>query len=290
VPDADATRDGCNLSGAGCDDTTLRPDRSPGDVARSDSGDVRDVASDQGDERRPSDVATDSADQRSPTDVPIADVSDDAETDDSDVVADAVSTADVSDGEGGPGDASDAESGTPGRDSPAVDVNDVAQLPTFYRAINVGASDATALTIDGQSWEAGLTAANVTYSGGTDAAGSGGFARVTNIPLIPATDANRTNMIQSFAWGRPIAFSMSNVPTARYLVYMYTWEDNGAQTFDVLLQGQVVLANYNSGANGHWERLGPWAVDISAGSIAITTRPTTGAAFANLCGVEIWRQ
>jgi hypothetical protein len=71
---------------------------------------------------------------------------------------------------------------------------------------------------------------------------------------------------------------------------MYTWEDNGAQTFDILLQGQVVLANYNSGADGHWEKLGPWPVNVSAGTITLTTSPTTGAAFANLCGIEVWRE
>jgi hypothetical protein len=52
----------------------------------------------------------------------------------------------------------------------------------------------------------------------------------------------------------------------------------------------VVLSSYNSGANGHWEKLGPWTADVSAGTIVITTQPTTGAAFANLCGVEVWRQ
>jgi hypothetical protein len=135
----------------------------------------------------------------------------------------------------------------------------------------------------------GLTAPNVTYSTGTDAAGSGGLAHVT-IPLIPSTDANRTSMIQAFAWGRPVSLTMSNVPAGRYLVYMYTWEDNGAQTFNVLLQGQVVLANYNSGADGHWEKLGPWAVDVGNGTIVLSTSPTTGPAFANLCGLEVWRQ
>ena len=113
---------------------------------------------------------------------------------------------------------------------------------------------------------------------------------MTNVPLIPTTDANRTSMIQTFAWGRPVTFTMSNIPTGRYFVYMYTWEDNGAQTFDVLLQGQVVLANYNSGADGHWEKLGPWTVDVSAGTITLATQPMTGAAFANFCGVEVWRQ
>jgi hypothetical protein len=146
------------------------------------------------------------------------------------------------------------------------------------------------LVIDGQSWEAGLTAPNVTYSAGTDAAGSGGLARVTTVPLIPPTDANRTSMIQTFAWGRPVSLTMSNVPSGQYLVYMYTWEDNGAQTFDVLLQGQVVLSNYNSGADGHWERLGPWPIDVGAGTISLGTSPTTGPAFANLCGIEVWRQ
>ena len=192
-----------------------------------------------------------------------------------------IDTFDVSDEEAGRDDAKDAT---------APDISDVARPPTFYRAINVGGSTATALVIDGNTWEAGLTASNVTYSTGTDAAGSGGLASVTNIPLIPTTDTSRTSMIQNFAWGRPVTFTMSNVPSGQYTVYIYTWEDNGAQTFNIILQGQTVLAGYNSGANGHWEKLGPWPIDVSAGTISIATSPLTGPAFAHLCGVEIWRQ
>jgi hypothetical protein len=281
---------GCTVSRDEVCDGALGRDVATSDASRWDARETPDGAPvDQAGEQRPSDASFEIA-EGGPSDASI-DVDVDVDVVDVDVdIADA-STADVSDVRKDTADAGDAQTDTAdASDASSNDIIDVVPPPTFYRGINVGGSEATALVIDGQNWEAGLTAANVTYTAGTDAAGSGGFARITNLPLIPPTDANRTSMIQTFAWGRPIAFTMSNVPAGRYLVYMYTWEDNGAQTFDVLLQGQVVLASYNSGANGHWERLGPWPVDVGAGTIAITTLPTTGPAFANLCGVEIWRQ
>lgn len=289
--DRDASADGCAFLGDGaCDDPAVRPDTSVGDVSRNDSGDLPDGASaDQANEWGPSEARADNVVDRASSDASNIAEAGDVEADAFDVSDVETGTSDASDVESGASDVSDVEAATDVSDARSVDVSD-ASPPTFYRAINVGGATATALMIDGQSWEAGLTAANVIYTEGTDAAGSGGLARVTNVPLIPPTDANRTSMIQDFAWGRPVALTMSNVPTGRYLVYMYTWEDNGAQTFDILLQGQVVLANYNSGANGHWEKLGPWPVDISAGTIALATSPTTGAAFANLCGIEVWRE
>ena len=51
---------------------------------------------------------------------------------------------------------------------------------------------------------------------------------------------------------------ISEVPAGAYSVYLYVWEDNDPQTFDISLSGQVVAKGYNSGNGGHWDRLGPW--------------------------------
>src|SRR3712207_7702529 len=50
------------------------------------------------------------------------------------------------------------------------------------------------------------------------------------------------------------SFSMTNVPDGRYEVYLYTWEDNAAQLFDLCLENQnVSSAPFNSGAAGRSE-------------------------------------
>jgi uncharacterized repeat protein (TIGR02543 family) len=145
---------------------------------------------------------------------------------------------------------------------------------TFYRGLNVGG---TALTIDGQSWEAG-TAPNFNVSGPA-------FANQA-VTLNPATDANRATMIRSSVYGTNLDASLGNVPAGTYQVYLYFWEDNSAETFNILVEGQVVDNNYNSGAAGHWDRLGPFAVNINDGMLNIST----AGGYANLSGIEVWRQ
>ncbi|WP_226163639.1 T9SS type A sorting domain-containing protein, partial [Hymenobacter terricola] len=58
-----------------------------------------------------------------------------------------------------------------------------------------------------------------------------------------------------------------------------------AETFSVAVNGQVAQANYNSGAAGHWDRLGPYAATATGGSLTVATSGGT----ANCSGLEIWR-
>ncbi|GAA3964994.1 hypothetical protein GCM10022407_09400 [Hymenobacter antarcticus] len=146
---------------------------------------------------------------------------------------------------------------------------------TFFRALNVNGS---ATTIDGQSWEAGNSAANFQVNGGP-------FA-VQTATLDPATDAARASMIRSSVYDGAISAAVSGVASGTYSVYLYVWEDNNAEIFSITLEGQTVQANYNSGAAGRWDRLGPFTANITDGTINVGT---TGG-FANLSGIEIWKQ
>ena len=146
---------------------------------------------------------------------------------------------------------------------------------TFYRAINVNGG---AIALDGQSWAGSNGAANFQLTGRA-------FAN-QNVALSPATDAVRAGMIRSSVYGASVAATFSGVPAGTYNVYLYVWEDNGAETFNVTVQGQVVLRNYNSGAAGHWDRLGPYAAAVSNGSLSIGT----AGGYANLSGIELWQQ
>lgn len=150
---------------------------------------------------------------------------------------------------------------------------DVPQQGSLYRAINLNGS---ATVIDGQSWE-GSSAPNYTYTGTA-------FSNQA-VTLNPATDANRAAMIRSSIWSTAAAVRLQSVPSGSYTVYLYTWEDNNAETFSIYLEGSLVQANYNSGAAGTWRRLGPWTVNVTDGTLDLTT---SGGA-ANLSGIEVHR-
>jgi hypothetical protein len=62
------------------------------------------------------------------------------------------------------------------------------------------------------------------------------------------------------------------------------WEDNNATIFTVRLEGVIVQGNFNSGAAGTWNKLGPYAITLTDGTINVGA---TGGA-ANFSGLEIW--
>ena len=146
---------------------------------------------------------------------------------------------------------------------------------TFYRALNLNGA---ALTIDGNNWISSIGAANFSFTG------SNGAFSDQGVPLIPATDANRSTMIRSSIWGAALNLAVSAVPAGNYQVWLYVWEDNNAETYSISLEGTVVLANYNSGATGAWSKLGPFQATINDGTINVSA---AGGA-ANISGIEIW--
>ncbi len=146
----------------------------------------------------------------------------------------------------------------------------------FYRALNINGN---ALVLDGQNWEAATGAANFTVTGTR-------FAN-QNIPLNPATDAPRASMIRSSVYGPSLDATLRNVPAGTYVVYAYVWEDNNPEIFDVRVQGQLVLSNYNSGPAGSWSRLGPYTTTVASNGTLVVS---TAGGYANLSGIEVWRQ
>ncbi|MBI1900428.1 MAG: DUF1553 domain-containing protein [Planctomycetia bacterium] len=147
--------------------------------------------------------------------------------------------------------------------------------PAFYRAFNLGGP---ALVIDGNHWEAGdakgLACDDDTFE---DQA----------VRLSPGTDGERARMIRSNRWSRQsqARVRVSDVPAGTYSVYLYVWEDNHPEKFDLRLNGQVVAKGYKSAPAGRWERLGPWAIEVKDGTIELAA----DGGIANLSGLEIWR-
>jgi len=145
----------------------------------------------------------------------------------------------------------------------------------FYRAFNL---NGPAVKIDGHDWEAG-------DAGGLRCDDSA-FEN-QSVRLVPGTDEARGRMIRSSRWSPSgkARLRVTDVAKGAYSVYLYVWEDNDPQTFDIRLADKVVAKGVNSGNAGHWQRLGPWAVDVKDGSIELRA----DGGHANLSGLEIWR-
>ncbi len=146
----------------------------------------------------------------------------------------------------------------------------------FYRALNLNGNG---LSIDGTTWEASSSAANFSYV--TD----GGSFTDESVPLIPATDVNRTAMIQSSIWGSNVNLTIGAVPSGTYDIWLYVWEDNLSATYSLSLEGTLVLANFSSGSAGSWSKSGPYRVIINDGVLNVATN----GGHANLSGIEMWK-
>jgi hypothetical protein len=104
-----------------------------------------------------------------------------------------------------------------------------------------------------------------------------------SVTPVPATDANRANMMRSYYWYQPNV-TISAVPAGSYDVFLYVFEDNNAVTYPILVEGNVVQADYNSGSAGTWRKLGPFSTTINDGNINVRSTSIN----ANFSGVEIW--
>lgn len=147
-----------------------------------------------------------------------------------------------------------------------------AEPGTFFRGLNL---NGPAVVIDGLKWD-GQDAAY--YTAKADAFENQAVA------LTPSTDSERAKMIRSSRWG-DVEITLRDLPTGRYSVFVYVWEDNDSESYKITLNGREVLKNYSSGSAGHWQRLGPWQTSAKNGRIVIATR---GGA-ANVSGIELWQ-
>lgn len=147
---------------------------------------------------------------------------------------------------------------------------------TFWRGINI---NGPAVRIDGRTWDAETAAKDFECR---DTA----FEN-QKVQLRPDTDSLRSRMIRSSRYradGRN-SLTLNRLPRGPYRVFLYVWEDNNSETFDLFLENQAVLTGYRSGPAGTWRRLGPWDVEVSDGALNLECR----GGHANLSGLEIWR-
>ncbi|MFN8420946.1 MAG: choice-of-anchor Q domain-containing protein [Anaerolineae bacterium] len=156
--------------------------------------------------------------------------------------------------------------------------NTPAPTLTFYRSVNLGGA---ALTIDGNNWAANTgSTANLTTNGQV----------MCNQyqPLNPPTDANRTTMIRCSRehWAHNIV--MSGVPNGTYQISIYawlSWNDPNPAIVSVAIEGTTVVPSYVQGPSaGEWDKLGPFTVNITDGTINIATN----GGIVDLSGIEVW--
>lgn len=153
--------------------------------------------------------------------------------------------------------------------SPTVVVGDEAK---FVRGINL---NGPAFTIEGRNWDSD-NAENLRITGKR-------FDN-QNVPLKPKTDDAKSQMIRSSVWGDDAKIEVVNLGPKAVRVFVYVWEDNDNERFDLLVNQRVVQRGFESGAGGNWKRLGPYVAQRSDGTLTISAQ---GGA-ANLSGIEIW--
>ncbi len=145
----------------------------------------------------------------------------------------------------------------------------------YYRGFNL---NGPALEIDGRQWE-GKTATNLVIEGKN-------FEN-QSVALKPPTDQARAQMIRSSRWGAKLDVELTAVPDGAYQIFLYVWEDNHSEQFDLLVNDQLVHEKFHSGAGGAWKKLGPWKCESVKGKLKVSARGASHGA-ANLSGIEVW--
>jgi hypothetical protein len=146
----------------------------------------------------------------------------------------------------------------------------------FYRAINLNGPGAT---IDGIPWESSAEAPNCLV-----------FGKPYSNPaavLEPAVDGEKLHMLRTAVTSSETAsLILGRMPPGTYNVFLYAWSDGSSARFSIVIKGQTVAPNLTTGGAGRWERMGPWTVEVTDGTLNLVCMGGP----VNLCGIEVWRK
>jgi len=142
--------------------------------------------------------------------------------------------------------------------------------PTFVKGVNLNGPQ---LVVNGK-----------TFLSEADAGATNDGSNMSKplIALSPATDAATAELIHSAVYKfTPLTIRVP-VTNGSYQVYIYTWEDTLSVTYSVTVEGVLAASNLASGSPGAWRRLGPYAANVSDGTLTIVV---TGG--VNVSALEI---
>ncbi len=142
----------------------------------------------------------------------------------------------------------------------------------FVRGLNL---NGPAIEIDGHVWQG---------SNSAEFQCNGKAFENPNVLLKPKTDSQKEKMIRSSRWGSAVDVELTHLESGDYRVFLYVWEDNASETFQILVNDRVVIDRFSSGTAGQWKRLGPWNATAIQGVVKVSAQ---GGA-ANLSGIELW--
>lgn len=130
--------------------------------------------------------------------------------------------------------------------------------PDVYRAINLNGQ---AIVVDGIVFETGRNATNLAAGPNKTCARRARPAGAT---------VEQRELLKCFVWGGPneaggnTRVALSGAPVGVYDVYLWVYEDNFAQTYDLFLNNARVANNLRTGEQNSWERIGPYRTTVAS--------------------------
>jgi Ca2+-binding RTX toxin-like protein len=141
---------------------------------------------------------------------------------------------------------------------PVDDCQPVTNPADVYRAINL---NGPAIVVDGLAFETGRNASNLN-AGPNQTCARG--ARPNG------ATAEQRELLKCFVWGGPnetggpTKVTVTAAPAGVYDVYIWTFEDNFNQTYNLVLNGTRVAEGLRTGNRNAWKRIGPYRTVVEA--------------------------
>ena len=96
-------------------------------------------------------------------------------------------------------------------------------------------------------------------------------------------------MMQTYRYASDLQLDVSGEANGNYNVYVWTFEDSSSLNATLSVNGVIVLPSYDTGAVGHWSKLGPYPATVTNGHIVVhwvCNAPSGDQGL--LAGIEIW--
>jgi hypothetical protein len=145
--------------------------------------------------------------------------------------------------------------------------------------------------MDGHNWEANNEITpNFTFNYSISGLPGGYLGGIPGFVFNPPVDTpEHAEMLRTYRWNHDVQFSLTNIPTGSYDVYVWTFEPNAPLSASLAIEQNTFLSNYSTGPAGHWDRLGPFPVTAADGNIQVQFLCIDPNAAGFLSGVEVWQ-